>query len=291
MSTDPRFIVISGLSGSGKSTAVKAFEDTGAYCVDNLPTALMPRMLELFEGSTLDLDLVVLVMDIRERRFISEFPELFRNLRSTGVPVSLLFITADEKILVRRFSETRRAHPLGNDGSLLDAIRQESQELEPLRELADRIIDTSGTTIRELREEIKKIALETKFRSERELKVTILTFGYKYGLPFEVDLAFDVRFLPNPYFVEGLRHRTGLDGEVRDFVLAKEETGAFLDALHHYLEAVLPAYRSEGRPYLTIGIGCTGGRHRSVAIAGQTAAFIEKLGYAVQIKHRDIRQG
>lgn len=291
MSAEQRFVVISGLSGSGKSTAARAFEDTGAYCVDNLPTALMPKMLELFDGSNLDLDLVVLVMDMRERQFISDFPDLFQKVRAEGVPIQLLFFVADEKILVRRFSETRRAHPLGGDSSLVDAIREEVRELEPLRKLADRIIETSGTSIRELREEMKQIARETRSATGEDLKVNILTFGYKYGLPFEVDLVFDVRFLPNPYFVEGLRHRTGLDGEVRDFVLSKEETKSFLEAFFSYLKAVLPCYRSEGRPYLTIGVGCTGGRHRSVAIAGEAAAFIEKLGYAVQVINRDIRQG
>lgn len=290
MSAEPRFIVISGLSGSGKSTAVKAFEDRGAYCVDNLPTALLPKMLELFSDTSLDLGLAVLVMDIRERQFISDFPALFRKIREDGVPISLLFFTADEKVLVRRYSETRRSHPLGG-GSLVDAIRQEAKELGPLRELADRIIDTSGTTIHELRSEMKEVALEAMSREGPDLQVSILTFGYKYGLPFEIDLAFDVRFLPNPYFVDGLRHRTGLDPEVKDFIISRDETRSFLEALCNYLEAVLPAYRAEGRPYLNIGIGCTGGRHRSVAIAGEAAAFIEKLGYAVTVKNRDIRQG
>lgn len=287
MTVKTEFVVISGLSGSGKSTAVKIFEDMGSYCVDNLPTPLLPKMLELFRESTMDLNLVVLGMDIREKYFITAFPDMFRAIKEQGTPIRLLFFTASEKVLVRRFSETRRVHPLGGQGPLLDAIRREVGELEPLRELSDRTIDTSDMSIRDLREEVLKICQET--RSQEKLSIMLLTFGYKYGIPFDTDLVFDVRFLPNPYFVQELKHQTGLDDDVRDFVMAKPETGAFLEEFFRFLTYVIPRYRAEGRAYVTIGIGCTGGRHRSVVIARATAVLLEKQGYTIIVRNRDIQ--
>jgi UPF0042 nucleotide-binding protein len=287
MSDRPELIVISGLSGSGKSTAVKIFEDLGAYCVDNLPTALLPKMLDLFRESTMDLKLVVLGMDIRERSFLDTFPEVFRGIRARGTPIRLLFLTASEDVLVRRYSETRRVHPLGSTGSLLDAIRREKEEMEPLAKLADQVIDTSAMNLRELREEIRVICDET--RSAEELSLTLLSFGYKYGLPFDTDLVFDVRFLPNPFFVSRLKHQTGLDDPVRDFVLSKPETKSFLKEYFRFLLYLIPRYRLEGRAYVTIGIGCTGGRHRSVVIARETADFLEKQGFSVTVRNRDVQ--
>jgi UPF0042 nucleotide-binding protein len=287
MSDRPELIVISGLSGSGKSTAVKVFEDLGAYCVDNLPTALLPKMLELFGESTMDLKLVVLGMDIRERRFFGTFPEVFRGIRARGTPIRLLFLTSSEDVLVRRYSESRRVHPLGSTGSLLDAIRREKEEMRPLAELADRAIDTSAMNLRDLREEIRVICDET--RSAEKLSLTLLSFGYKYGLPFDTDLVFDVRFLPNPFFVSELKQQTGLDDPVRDFVLSKPETKSFLKEYFRFLQYLIPLYRSEGRAYVTVGIGCTGGKHRSVVIARSTADFLEKQGFSVTVRNRDVQ--
>jgi UPF0042 nucleotide-binding protein len=289
MSNRPEFIVISGLSGSGKSTAVKVFEDLGAYCVDNLPTALLPKMLDLFGESTMSLKLVVLGMDIRERSFLSTFPEVFRGIRARGTPIRLLFFTASEDVLVRRYSESRRIHPLGSTGSLLEAIRREKEEMGPLEELADRAIDTSAMKLRDLREEIRVISDET--RSTERLSLTLLSFGYKYGLPFDTDLVFDVRFLPNPFFVPELKHQTGLDDPVRDFVLSNPETKSFLKEYFRFLQYLIPRYRSEGRAYVTVGIGCTGGKHRSVVIARATADFLEKQGFSVTVRNRDVQEG
>jgi UPF0042 nucleotide-binding protein len=287
VSSQPEFIVISGLSGSGKSAAVKNFEDLGAYCVDNLPTALLPKVLELFGESTMDLRLVVIGMDIRGRNFIKGFPEIFRSLRTSGIPIRLLFFTAAEKVLVRRYGETRRVHPLGGSGSLLEAIRREKKELEPLKELADQVVDTSRTSLRDLREEVCNICQER--RAPGRLSITLLSFGYKYGVPFDADLVFDVRFLPNPFFVEELKHQTGLDDPVRDFVMKKKETGEFVEEFHRFLKFLIPRCRAEGRAYLTIAIGCTGGRHRSVAVARAAAAFLEDKGGAVSVRNRDIQ--
>jgi UPF0042 nucleotide-binding protein len=287
VSGQPEFIVISGLSGSGKSTAVKNFEDLGAYCVDNLPTSLLPKVLELFGESTMDLRLVVIGMDIRGRNFVKGFPEIFRSLRARGLPIRLLFFTAAEKVLVRRFSETRRVHPLGGSGSLLEAIRRERKELEPLEKLADQVIDTSRTSLRDLREEVCHLARER--HAPGSLSITLLSFGYKYGIPFDADLVFDVRFLPNPFFVEELKHQTGLDDPVRDFIMKKEETGKFIEEFHRFLKFLIPRYQAEGRAYLTIAIGCTGGRHRSVVIARSTAAFLKQEGGAVDLRNRDIQ--
>jgi UPF0042 nucleotide-binding protein len=283
----PEFIVLSGLSGSGKSTAVRTFEDLGSYCVDNLPTALLPKILDLFSESAMDLKLVVLGMDIRERDFLKVFPGLFRDLKERGIPIRLLFFTASEKVLVRRYSETRRAHPLGGGGSLLDAIRAEAELLGPLRDLADQVVDTSGMNLRDLREEVIKICKEAQ--SPARLSITILSFGYKYGLPFETDLAFDVRFLPNPFFVRELKNLTGLDDPVREFVLGKPETAAFLEEFTRFLKFVVPRYRAGGRAYLTIAVGCTGGRHRSVVIARAAAEYLENQGFAVTVRNRDIQ--
>jgi UPF0042 nucleotide-binding protein len=283
----PEFFVISGLSGSGKSTAVRTFEDLGSYCVDNLPTALLPKILDLFSESAMDLKLVVLGMDIRERDFLKVFPDLFRDLKERGIPIRLLFFTASEKVLVRRYSETRRAHPLGGGGSLLDAIRAEAELLGPLRDLADQVVDTSGMNLRDLREEVIRICKEAQ--SPAHLSITILSFGYKYGLPFDTDLAFDVRFLPNPFFVRELKNLTGLDDPVREFVLGKPETAAFLEEFTRFLKFVVPRYRAGGRAYLTIAVGCTGGRHRSVVIARAAAEYLEKQGFAVTVRNRDIQ--
>jgi UPF0042 nucleotide-binding protein len=281
------FLVITGLSGSGKSAAVKALEDQGAYCVDNLPVALLPRMLELTRGSRLDLGLVVLGMDIRERRFVREFPRVFRAARARGIPIRLLFFEASENVLVRRYSETRRVHPLGGGVPLLEAIRAERRELEPLRALADEVIDTSLLKVRDLRERMLGIARER--REPRGLAVTVLSFGFKHGVPADADIVFDVRFLANPFFEEGLRHLSGLDDPVRRFVLALPDAGAFLGALLPFLAFLVPLYRADGRAYLTIAFGCTGGRHRSPVIAREVADAIGRLGFRVAVRNRDIQ--
>jgi UPF0042 nucleotide-binding protein len=281
------FLVITGLSGSGRSSAVKALEDLGAYCVDNLPTALLPRMIELTHRSTLDLDLVVLGMDIRERNFVGEFPRVFRAALARGIPIRLIFLEASENELVRRFSETRRVHPLGGTLPLVEAIREERRELEPLRELAEKIVDTSRLRIRDLRERIVEIAHET--RRERGLIVNVLSFGFKYAIPAEADLVFDVRFIRNPFFEEGLKELSGLDAAVRDFVLGRPETVSFLEAFLPFINFLVPLYQVEGRSTLTIAIGCTGGRHRSPVIARAVAETLAEHGFRITVRNRDLQ--
>ena len=281
------FLVITGLSGSGRSSAVKALEDLGAYCVDNLPTALLPRMLELTHRSTLDLDLVVLGMDTRERSFTEQFPRVFRAARARGIRIRLLFLEASENVLVRRFSETRRVHPLGAGLPLVEAIRAERRELEPLRGLADQIVDTSQMRIRDLRERMLSIARER--HPSGGLVVTVFSFGFKYGIPAEADLVFDVRFIRNPFFEEGLKHLSGLDEPVRDFVLARPETASFLTTFLPFLFFLVPLYQADGRAYLTIAVGCTGGRHRSPVIARVVADMLAGRGFRVTVRNRDIQ--
>ena len=281
------FLVITGLSGSGRSTAVKALEDLGAYCVDNLPTALLPRMIELTHGSTLGLDLVVLGMDIRERCFVQEFPRVFRAALARGIRIRLLFLEASENVLVRRFSETRRVHPLGAALPLVEAIREERRELTPLRDLADQVVDTSEMRIRDLRERLVAIAHET--HAERGLIVNVVSFGFKHAAPAEADLVFDVRFIRNPFFEEGLKHLSGLDAPVRDFVLGRPETVSFLGAFLPFLAFLVPLYRVEGRSYLTIAVGCTSGRHRSPVIARAVGEALVEQGFRVTIRNRDIQ--
>lgn len=282
------FLVITGLSGSGRSSAVKSLEDLGAYCVDNLPTALLPRMLELTRRSTLDLDLVVLGMDLRERSFVHEFPAVFRAARERGNRIRLLFLEATENVLVRRFSETRRVHPLGAGRPLVEAIREERRELEPLRSLADLVLDTSQMRVRDLRE--RMISLAREERPAGGLTVTVTSFGFKYGVPVDADLVFDVRFVANPFFEEGLKHLSGLDGPVREFVLARPETTSFLGALLPFLDFLLPLFRADARAYLSIAVGCTGGRHRSPVIARATVEALEQRGQRVTLRHRDVRE-
>lgn len=286
LASDREFLVITGLSGSGRSSAVKALEDLGAYCVDNLPTELLPQMLELTRKSTLDLGFVVLGMDIRERGFVGRFPRIYRAARARGIRIRLLFLEASENVLVRRFSETRRVHPLGGLMPLVEAIRQERRELEPLRGLADQIVDTSLLRIRDLRERMQAIAREV--RSDGNMIVTIFSFGYKYGVPAEADLVFDVRFIRNPFFEERLKQLCGLDEPVRDFVLGRPETAVFLKAFLPFLSFLIPLYRADGRAYLTIAIGCTGGRHRSPVIARAAAEALAGPELRVTMRNRDI---
>jgi RNase adapter protein RapZ len=281
------FLVITGLSGSGRSSAVKALEDLGAYCVDNLPTALLPRMLELTHRSTLDLDLVVLGMDTRERGFTAQFPRVFRAARSRGIRIRLLFLEASENVLVRRFSETRRVHPLGAGLPLVEAIRAERRELEVLRGLADQIVDTSQMRVRDLRE--RMIAIAREARPSAGLIVTVFSFGFKYGIPAEADLVFDVRFIRNPFFEEELKHLSGLDDPVRNFVLGRPETASFLAAFLPFLGFLVPLYRAEGRAYLTIAVGCTGGRHRSPVIARVVGDQLAEQGFRVTMRNRDLQ--
>jgi UPF0042 nucleotide-binding protein len=282
----PQVLIITGLSGSGKTHVSRALEDIGWLCVDNLPTALIPRFGELIRSSD-ELHRSALVVDMRERDFLKQFPHVYRQLRGSGLTVSLLFLEASEKILQRRFSETRRPHPLAFNQPAIEGIREEREALKPIRKMADLILDTSDLTVHQLREYVRE---HYSVRREGDpLVVTVTSFGYKYGVPTEADLVFDVRFLPNPNFVPALKPLTGGDPPVQRYMKRQKDTGSLLKRLGGFLAYVIPRYEREGKSYLTIGIGCTGGRHRSVFIANAVAASIEKSGRTVRVRHRDLR--
>ncbi len=284
MSGRLRVVVVSGLSGSGKSTAIHVLEDLGFYCIDNMPVALVTKFVELWESSGEDVRRVALGIDVRERRFLAEFPRVCAELRSAGVDLEVLYLEATDDVLVRRFSETRRPHPAADGGSLVDGIRREREKLLPLRELADRILDTSALTVHELRDALRELVERPETGT---MTVTLISFGYKYGSPSDADLTVDCRFLPNPFFIEELRHQTGLDVAVAEYVLRRDETEEFLARLMNLLEFTLPRYQREGKSYLTIGIGCTGGRHRSIVLVEELRRRLEALGHRVLVRHRD----
>ncbi len=280
-----QFVIITGLSGAGKSTAVHVFEDMGYFCVDNLPPALVPRFAELVNRSHGRVDRVAVVMDIRSGEFFDEIEEDLRTLDEGRLPYRILFLDASDEVLVRRFKETRRKHPLAPDGSVLEGIRAERQRLEALRERAHKLVDTSTLTPQALRDELHA---EFGPSSERALTITVLSFGYKHGLPMDADLVFDVRFLPNPHYVPELRPFPGTHAEVRAYVLASPEAQTFRRQLLEMVSFLLPHFIREGKSHLVIAIGCTGGRHRSVVFAEELGAYLRGLGYAVRTRHRDL---
>lgn len=283
-----RLVIISGLSGSGKSHALKVFEDTGYFCIDNLPPALLPTFVELCNRQQGEITNVALGIDIRERVFFSDLVGILERVRALGHSIQLLFFEAREEVLVRRFSESRRPHPVMPHLPVSEGVRLEKERLAELRRHADRVIDTSNFTVHELRE-----LLTTQFRrdqGEKKLTISLLTFGYKFGVPYEIDLLFDVRFLRNPYFVPDLKLLSGEDPRVRSFVLTDPQAVAFVERLEGLLQFLIPLFEQEPRSYLTIAIGCTGGRHRSVAVAGRLQECLAAMGYKVAVRHRDIQK-
>jgi UPF0042 nucleotide-binding protein len=281
----PQLLVITGLSGSGKTHVLRSLEDLGWFCVDNLPTALVPRFAELIRASP-ELRRSAVGLDVRERGFPRIFPRLLQELKRR-LQARLLFVEADEKVLLRRFSETRRPHPLAVDEPAIEGIREERLALRPIRKLADQIIDTSDFTVHQLREYVRE---RYGLRERRvEFVVTVESFGYKYGVPLDADLVFDVRFLPNPNFVPSLKRLTGSHAPVVRYMRRQQETGAFLKRLRGFLLWMIPRYVREGKSYLTIGIGCTGGRHRSVMIANALARALKNRDYVVRVRHRDVK--
>jgi UPF0042 nucleotide-binding protein len=283
-----RFIVVTGLSGSGKSQAIRALEDLGYFCVDNLPITLIPTLAELTLRAGTEITKAAVVVDVREGALLDRFPRIYKELRNMrNLNPKLIFLEASDAALVRRFSETRRPHPLAPDRSVPEGIQDERARLKPIRRLADQILDTSAMTVHDLR--LAFLGVSRDGSPHSGLVVTVLSFGFKHGIPVDSDLLFDVRFLPNPHFVPALRHHTGRDEEVVRFMNRSEATGEFLDRTTHLLEFLIPQYVSEGKSYLTIGIGCTGGRHRSVAIAESLRKRLGKLeNVRVRVKHRDI---
>jgi UPF0042 nucleotide-binding protein len=286
---DLTILIITGLSGSGKSTAIDALEDAGFFCVDNLPILLLPKFLELRSGSASEVQKLALGMDLREEEFIDRYETVFDQLRDQDYRLEILFLEASEEVLVKRYSQTRRQHPVARGAKLLDGIRTEREKLSALRAIADKIVDTSDLTVHQL----KEIVLEHADRGRREdrMRVAIVSFGFKHGIPLEADLVMDVRFIPNPYFIPDLKNLDGKDDRVRRFVNRWPETRLFLDRYVALLEDLIPLYRKEGKSYLTIAVGCTGGRHRSVTIAEQIHDRLEQIIGNVTLSHRDIEMG
>jgi len=279
--------IVTGLSGAGKSQAAAWLEDLGLFVIDNLPPALIPKVAELAVGGDRPAR-YALVVDIRSGAFMDEMTEALVELRSLGARTRILFLEASDETLVRRFENTRRRHPLAAGARVTDGIARERAVLEELRSEADVVLDTTGLNVHDLRNRLK--AMFSNDAPENAMQTSILSFGYKHGLPLDADLVFDCRFLPNPHWVEDLRPLTGLDPKVRRYVLAQEETEPFLGELERLFTLLMPAYVREGKSYLTIAIGCTGGRHRSVVVAGELARAFERLGFHPHVSHRDIER-
>ena len=284
-----KIVIISGLSGSGKSTAIKALEGVGFFCVDNMPVALLPKFLELRTGSDSEISKLALVMDIREKNFVSTYSDVLDRLGKQGYRFEILFLEASEEMLLRRYSETRMQHPLSKGEGLLEAIHNEREQLAGLKGIADKVIDTSHYNVHELKAIILGHVL--KAIQTGQVDVHILSFGYKYGIPHDADLVIDVRFLPNPYFVPELKELDGLAPEVREFVKGWDETQVFLKKYLGLLDYLIPLYENEGKAYLTVAVGCTGGRHRSVVIAGEVFQYLNKKTDKIDLVHRDVELG
>lgn len=282
-----RFVIITGLSGAGKSEAMKCFEDLGYFCVDNLPPVLIPKFAELCAQSGGRINRIALVVDIRGGSFFDDVSESLETLEETGFSYEILYLEAEDEVLVRRFKESRRRHPLSASGGVLEGIRLERERLEELRGKATQIVDTSALTARELRETI--INHFSYLPEQERLLITVVSFGFKNGLPLDADLVFDVRFLPNPHYVESLRALNGNTEEVANYVLKWPVTTRFLSKLYDLMEFLIPYYVQEGKTSLLLGIGCTGGQHRSVTIANRLGDFLRTKGYRVVVDHRDIK--
>lgn len=282
-----KFVIVTGMSGAGKSTALKMLEDMGYFCVDNLPIALLPKFAELAHAPGSDISQVAVGVDIRNGRSLDEMSSVLEHLKASGVAYQILYLEASDEVLVKRYKETRRTHPLAKQGRVEDGIRQEREKLLYLKENATYILDTSQLLTRELKKALEQIFAGEK--SFKNLMITVLSFGFKYGIPSDCDLVFDVRFLPNPYYVEGLKYKTGNDKEVQDFVMGYELSHTFLDKLVDMLEFLIPNYILEGKNQLVIGIGCTGGKHRSVTLANKLFEALSNCPeYGVRLEHRDV---
>ncbi len=279
-------MVVTGLSGSGKSIAIRALEDSGFFCIDNLPILLILKFIDLCQGYQEGIQRIALGIDLREGHFFQYWPDVLGEMRKAGHRVEVLFFDASDEVLLRRFSETRRPHPLAGRSSVQEGIARERKALEGMRALADKVIDSSDFNVHELKREIGNNY--TQILSLRKMTLFLNSFGYKYGIPHDTDMIFDLRFLPNPFFVNNLREKSGLEPEVQSFVLGQEETQTYLDRLYSLLDFTIPKYEREGKSNLTLSLGCTGGRHRSVVLVEELKKKLDRLQLQIHVKHRDI---
>ena len=282
-----RFVVVTGMSGGGKSTALKMLEDAGYYCVDNLPVTLIENFVELTCTPNSEITKVALGVDARAGQAFEEVTEVLDRLRSHGYKLEILFMEADENVLIKRYKETRRVHPLAMDGRVEDGVRKERKVLENIRKKADYVIDTTHLLTRELKEELDRIFVQNK--EYNSLIITVMSFGFKHGIPADADLVFDVRFLPNPFYIDELKQKTGNDKEVQDYVMSFPESEEFMTKLIDMIQFLIPNYVKEGKYRLVVAIGCTGGKHRSVTLTNELYARMKDKGdYGLKIYHRDV---
>jgi UPF0042 nucleotide-binding protein len=287
VATEPiRFVIVTGLSGAGKSYAIKCLEDLGYFCVDNLPTTLIPTFAELCANSSRGIHAIALGVDVREGEYLANMVETIQELRARRHHVDVLFLEASDETLVRRYHETRRRHPLAGEGNVVDGIRAERQALAHLREIANRVIDTTSLTVHQLKDQM--VHSYGPQGAPSGLTVALVSFGFKHGVPYDADLVFDVRFLPNPHFVDHLRALDGRDPAVEEFVMSFSESRELRSRLEGLLKFLLPLYEREGKAYLTVAIGCTGGRHRSVMLVEALRSFLTGLGLSPIVRHRDL---
>lgn len=281
---DARFLIITGLSGSGKTAVSRNLEDLGYYCIDNLPTKLIPSFVALWTRKEVEIEKVALVVDIRETGFTEEFPDVLQSIRKKIMPY-LIFLDASDEVLFKRFSESRRPHPLAIKKSVREGIALERKRLAKIKNLADEVLDTSFTNVAELKKKLSRRFLVKKGLS---LQIVVVSFGYKYGIPLDSDLVFDTRFIPNPHYIDALRDKTGQSKEVKDYVLQSKETQSFLTHLFGFVNFLMPKFEEEGKSYLTIAMGCTGGKHRSVVLAEKLKEHLVGQKFRVRTYHRDI---
>ncbi|MDE5588940.1 MAG: RNase adapter RapZ [Acetatifactor sp.] len=285
-----RFVIVTGMSGGGKSTALKMLEDAGFYCVDNLPISLVEKFVELISTPNSEISKVVLGLDVRSDQSFEDATRILTQLKKKGYTFEILFMDTDENVLIKRYKETRRVHPLALDGRVEDGVRREREVLKNIRQSADYVIDTTNLLTRELKAELDRIFVENG--EYNSLMVTVMSFGFKYGIPADADLVFDVRFLPNPFYIEELKHKTGNDKEIQDFVMGNEEAECFMNKLTDMIHFLIPNYVKEGKYRLVIAIGCTGGKHRSVTLANELYKRMKDKGnYGMKLYHRDLTTG
>ena len=285
---ETRTVIITGLSGSGKSTALRALEDIGFFCIDNLPIRLLPSLLEIQTETAREVQNIALVMDVRGKYFLEQHMEIIPDLKERGYSIEILYLDASDESLLHRFSETRRSHPLSEAGTMLESIRLEREKLLDLKQMADNVVDTSLYNVHALKDHIQQYYLSPA--TGKKLSINLISFGYRYGIPPDADIVLDVRFLPNPYFVNDLKSLDGNDVLVSEYVMKADETRNFLRELFRLVAFLTPLYEKEGKAYLNIAIGCTGGKHRSVVIVNKLNEYYNDKNYRVNVSHRDVKR-